>query len=204
MVPAAATSATPAAWVPAPTRRTVLVLPYLGTHSPVGDAGKQYDLGLHTGILVGGRLSEFVSLNGDATLDWLNPTDTGGATDVSDILLSVAAAPLAHVPVGIAELLIGPEFGWFYEEAEATAPNFIIGGSSGTHLRVTAHGYLLGVQAGALFSIRRSIGLGGLLGFSYRRPTQACLTIDNQPETCRGNTNDASLKTINVALAASF
>ena len=205
MIPSATTTAAAgnqAAAAP-PRRHVVLIMPYAGTHSPVGDAGKRYDLGFHTGTLVGGRLGENWSLNGDATFDWLNPSNSGAAASVTDILLTIALAPLFHLPLDRMQLVVGPEIGWYVEDAEGDVID-PLDPSGKTHVTASSHGYLFGAQAGLLFNLGSAVKLGGLVGFSYRRATQACAQISNESESCTGDVNGASFTTINVAVAAMF
>ena len=163
MVPAApatvaGTAAIPPATLPAtvvavPERRSAVALvPYLGVHSPVGKSGDDLDMGLHTGVLVGGRINSGVSLNGELSFDWFNPTHIPAGIDVTEMMFTLAFSPLVHAPLGIGEFVIGPSLGVFELQADLTRDSSVTGVSS--HFSGTAHGWLVGGNAGLLSPIQ--------------------------------------------------
>ncbi|HXI54946.1 MAG TPA: hypothetical protein VNO55_02730 [Polyangia bacterium] len=201
--PPAPAASSPAGVVVAPPARSPLsLLPYLGVHSAVGDAGKSLDMGLHAGIFVGGRINDWVSLNGEVGLDWFNPSGTPAGIDVTDRMYTLAFSPLVQAPVGVGRFVIGPTLGGFVTRAELTRDQSLTGVSSTANF--TAHGWLVGANAGFFFPVSSKIDLGVLLGFRSHSATESCEKVDNQLESCRSDNLGSSLKMFNTTLAALF
>jgi hypothetical protein len=74
---------------PAPTG--FLALPYVGINSFSGEGTSGIDPGLRLGALLGGRVSEIFSANGEITFDVMNP-DRGGPSAATPACSSPSAA----------------------------------------------------------------------------------------------------------------
>ncbi|HEX4406568.1 MAG TPA: hypothetical protein VH560_17135, partial [Polyangia bacterium] len=146
-----------------------LGLVYLGVNSLQGATGNNYDVGFRIGTIMGGRVNDQFSINGELTIDALNQKNSSNA-DVSEIEADLALSPLFHVHSGNLELVVGPKLGVMGYEYDA-------GGST----LFKGHGWVYGVNAGAFASISRAVSIGGLVSFEARSFTQAqqCATSDD-------------------------
>ena len=60
---------------------------------------------------MGGRVNESFSINGELTIDFLNPKNVPSSSDVTELELDIAISPLFHVQTGNVELVVGPKLG---------------------------------------------------------------------------------------------
>jgi hypothetical protein len=165
-----------------------LALPYLGIHSYQGDSGNGYGAGLRLGSFLGGRLNETFSLNGDISIDAENPDDELGLDSAATI--DLAFAPLYHIDTGGSlEVVIGPRLGFFLSAQEDLL---------GITYRQT--GVTFGFRVGGFVPITPGTSLGGLIGFDFKKMTEACIEDD-----C-GDVPDEvdSLKVLSIAAGALF
>jgi len=143
-----------------PRHHGAMMMPYLGFNFPtVNDAG--YSTGFRLGALFGAFAGPFVSLNGEVSLDLLNP----GSGSVTHVMLDLAFSPLFHFGPPRMDFVVGPKLGLFYEGRSYT--------SSGTDYSASAYGVVYGINAGAFFSLGR-ISIGGLLSYSIHSYSSAC------------------------------
>lgn len=105
-------------WTPStytPTNKRVkprfLALPFLGIHSYQHQEASAYAPGLRLGTLLGGRISDVVSLNGELTLDFSNPR--AAAASFQERAFRVAFNPMIEVPAGPVALMFGAKLGAF-------------------------------------------------------------------------------------------
>jgi len=158
-------------------RSGALFMPYLGVNSFQGDTGNNTDPGLRIGGLGGGHVNELLSLNGEVTIDFVNPKNVPSGVDESIIELDLAFSPLLHAaPAPNFELVIGPKLGFWFGAAEAT--------SGGMTAKSSAQGWLLGINGGAFFTVSPSVSIGGLISFVTRNLTKVCNTLPGFAEQC--------------------
>jgi hypothetical protein len=159
-------------------------------------------MGLHAGVLVGGRINDWASLNGELSLDWFNPSSVPSGIDVTEMMFTLAFSPLVHAPVGSGEFVIGPSLGVFELQADLSGTSSVTGVSS--HFNGSAHGWLVGGNAGFFLPVSSTVRLGILVGFRSHSATESCTTSGSQPEKCRSDNLGSSLKMVNTTIAALF
>ena len=168
----------PAVVAAPPGRSGFLAMIFTGVHSFQGDSGKNLDMGFRMGAILGGRLNDRVSLNGELTMDILNPKNLPSGADDTIVFADLAFSPLFHAPLAEkAELVVGPKLGVF-GVAESVKVDGVDEGTA------TAHGFVIGVNLGVFGAISRRVSLGGLISFVVRDPTQACITPSGGTESC--------------------
>ncbi len=156
-----------------------LAMVFLGVNSLAGSTGQNENVGFRLGTIMGGRVNESFSINGEFTLDVLNPKNVPSNVDLTEFELDLAISPLFHVQTGSnVELVVGPKLGiMVYEKDDGGSPV------------IKGNGYVYGLNAGAFASISRSVSLGGLISFAARKftevqdcaPDGTCTTDDNLP-----------------------
>jgi hypothetical protein len=145
-----------------------MFLPFIGFHSYQGNNATGLDAGLRLGGLMGFRIGEFVSLNGELSVDVLNPNFVQAGSNYSEYDTMLAFSPLVHVPLGNVELAFGPKFGvWVGSYSESGAQFYQTGSGSSV-------GGDLGAQGGVFFAVGPRLWLGGLTSFDVRSYTQQC------------------------------
>jgi hypothetical protein len=113
--PAPAAPAAPAAPVAAPTAHHrdhgLVLIPYVGLNVPVGDLAERYGTGPRFGVLAGWHLRPRISLNAEATLDFMDADSDPSFVRPHEYVLDLAVSPLLHLRSG--SVVIGPKLGWF-------------------------------------------------------------------------------------------
>jgi hypothetical protein len=169
-------------------------MPFVGLQS-IQNANSNTGPGLRIGGLVGARITDQFSFNGELLFDLENFSNVPAGFNESAYFIQAAAAPLFHVQASpAAEVVLGPKLGMFVEHASASGA---VAGYS-TDLSGNAEGYLLGANAGAFFRLSDALSLGGLVNFDYLRE-----------EWCSANqgtctVSDNGIKVISFAGAAQF
>jgi hypothetical protein len=132
----------------------LLVLPYAGVQFPVKGAD-WISTGYRIGTLIGGHLSERLSLNaelGFAIWTWENSGDSHHAGQVD-----IAATLLHHVATSWGGLIVGPRLGralMFRNDGDDDPSVFV-------------NGWLLGGKFGLLASVPGDLALGVIFDLSY-------------------------------------
>jgi hypothetical protein len=162
--PGYAPQAQPApAYAPAPAyppyRMGFLWMPYLGLNVPTGTWSDGNDAGLRLGGIFGVNLPPFLSLNGELTIDILNPKV--GSAAIVDLTFS----PLFHFGLPQVQFVAGPKIGFFGYSWS--------GSSSGYDLSASGSGIAYGVNAGVFVPLGR-LAIGGLINFTSHHFTSAC------------------------------
>ena len=147
-----------------PYRVGFLWMPYLGVNVPTGKGSDGYGPGLRLGGLFGFNLPPFLSLNGELTIDILNP-DTSGV-DVTEVMVDFTFSPLFHFRIPQVEFVVGPKFGYFAYDLSYSA-----NGSASTD--ESGSGYAYGFNAGVFVPLGR-IAIGGLFNFTGRHFNSYC------------------------------
>ena len=174
------TYAAPAPPPPAPVEKHgFLPIIYLGVNSFQGKSGDNVGPGFRLGTILGGRITPQFSLNGELTIDVVNPKNTGGA-DVTVVGVDIAFSPLFHVPLtptGTAELVAGPKLGFMGYSSQASAGGMDLGSESDS-------GYVYGLNLGVFGNVTPSTAIGGLISFEGRSYSKVCGTPAGGSESC--------------------
>lgn len=158
-----------------------LALPFVGFESFQNDTLPAEGLGLRLGFIGGGRLSEMVSINGEAVIDVSHLKDEPTSVSESEYTFQLSFAPLLHlVPPGTPiEVAVGPKVGFFRTADSAT--------EYGVSQSATVLGLLLGVNVAGFGRISDSLALGAIFSFDGEKATSCSLsssyscTTDNAP-----------------------
>jgi hypothetical protein len=186
----------PPVQAPPPAKSGFLALPYVGLESHAGDSGNGLGVGFVLGTLLGGRLTPQFSLNGEIMIDVLNPDTVSGLSETA-VEVDIALSPLFHAPFTGGEFVIGPKVGFFGQAAQIKED-----GVDGPKAR--GNGYLVGFNAGAFFTLKNGVGLGGLFNFTLRKPLEFCVTNPGEAEVCDSTTDYPSEKILAFMGAALF
>ena len=174
--------------------KSYVLLPFIGVHSIQND-NSGTGPGLRIGGIVGARLSEQFSFNGELLFDLWNISNVPAGVSESAYVIQFAAAPLFHLPVSpTAEIVLGPKLGLFFDHASVSGNlgGVTVSGSG------SGEGLLVGANLGALFRVSDALSLGGLINFDYLRE-EWCST-DQGTCTVSGD----GLKVISFSGAAQF
>jgi hypothetical protein len=172
-----------------------LLMPFIGLQSIQND-NSGTGPGLRVGGLVGARINEQFSFNGELLFDLWNISNVPAGVSESAYVVQFAAAPLFHVAASpTAEIVLGPKLGLFLEHAS-------VSGSVGTYTLDASgngEGLLVGANVGAFFRVSDALSLGGLVNFDYMK-MEWC--SNSQGGTC--TPSDNGLKVISFTGAAQF
>jgi hypothetical protein len=178
---------------PAPPRGSFQVIPYIGVHSFQGDGGTILGPGVRIGGLVGFRVGDHVSINGELTIDYLNATRLPGNDTYTETNGTIGVSPLVAVFAGPVELAFGPKLGvWgatYFQDSSAR------GKGSGTY-----SGFDLGANGAAFTHVGHNLWFGGLASFDVRFYENSCFTAYGGIERCSSGNLPSSDKV--VALSA--
>jgi hypothetical protein len=178
------------------------LVPYVGVSSFLGSSGKGLGPGFRAGAIGGGHVNPMFSVNGEITIDLLNPSSSAG--DYTGLNLDLALSPFVHVPLKNFELVFGPKLGaWFGAINTSVAVPLL---NMNMTARSREHGWLAGLNAGGFLSLNHSVELGALLSFLVRSPTSACADTNVPtpgPEICTGS-NLSSGKVLAFSIALLF
>jgi hypothetical protein len=150
---------------------------YLGVNSFIGDNNKDLGPGFRLGTILGGRLSEQFSINGELTIDGQNVENVSAPASVTSVEVAITLSPLFHVQQGALEFVLGPKLGFAGGSAD-------IDDGLGDKTSVSASGYAFGANAGLFGAVSSSVSLGGMLSFEGRKFTKSCQTTLGV-ETCQ-------------------
>jgi len=157
--------APPPAYAPVPvetSRRGFLFMPYLGLNVPVGDTSNILSTGFRLGGLMGGMVGPFLSLNGELTIDFLNPKNTSSGISVTEVEFDLAFSPLFHLRLPMLEIVVGPKIGIFALSGSMTDNTGYYADTS-----YNGSGVVWGLNSGAFIPIGR-MAIGGLLSYTVR------------------------------------
>jgi hypothetical protein len=181
---------------PPPGKHGFLPILYLGVNSFQGKTGDNMGPGFRLGTILGGRITDQISLNGEMTIDFLNLNNDGGA-DITVVEVDLAFSPLFHQPVGSsAEFVIGPKLGFMALSESASSGGQDLGSGTGS-------GYVLGLNAGLFAAVSPSTSIGGLLSFESRSFSKLCSTEPGFAEQCQTSGLDSD-KVLGITGAVMF
>ena len=170
-----------------PRHRGFMAMPYFGFNFPVGDASDVYSTGVRLGGLMGGYLGSHFSLNGELSIDIMNPD-----ADFTEVLLALSLSPLFHFGPPRLDFVIGPRLGYYVDSMTVS--------SDGTDYTQTYKGLAYGFNGGAFVQLGR-IWLGGLLSFTLHDPSEYCYSRSGYDEQCDDVDGDAfKVLTLNGAI----
>ena len=184
---------------PPPTKlRRFMALPYIGTHSYQTDTTRAYFPGLRLGTLIGGRITETLSLNWELTFDISNIDEPAGSPSSSEFAFDFAFSPLVHIPAGPAEIVLGPKLGVFWVSTDVH--DNTVSYSSVSH---QGTGVVGGITAGTFMAVSGSVSLGVLLSGELRRIAHSCAVTDGEIALC-DLARDSAASIIGLTAAAIF
>lgn len=159
-------------------RKGSFVIPQVGVNTFQEETAQSLSPGLRLAGLVGGHVSNAVSLGGTLTFDWMN-WDLPSGYDASSFIFEAAFTPLFHAGDSRAEFVVGPALGVWMRSFDAHSA------ATGNMASSTARGLSLGGNFG-LFVPVSTVRVGGMFSFMFRDPTSACETVNGR-ETCAGD-----------------
>jgi hypothetical protein len=176
--------ATPAAPAPAPKspehERGLVLIPYVGLNVPIGDLAQRYGAGPRFGLLAGWHIRPRISLNAEATFDFMDADSDPSFVRPHEYFLDLAVSPLLHLRSG--RIVIGPKLGWFvnrrWQSSDAGGGREVL---SETGARSTAgyvyvpnliahhaQGFTVGLNLGAFAAVGK-VNLGMLATVAVRQ-----------------------------------
>ena len=167
-------------------------MPYFGLHSYQHANASNYGPGLRFGTLMGGRPSDIISLNGELSFDKGNASVPSGI-GYSEWAVDLAFSPLAQIPVGPVEIVLGPKLGIFVTQTEVS--------QSGFETKADTDGWIAGANGGLFVPVSPTTSLGLLVSFESKWTQQACARVNGGVEMC---TSVGSAKVLGVSLGAIF
>jgi hypothetical protein len=189
----------PAVYAPLPRpprrKRPLLVLPQVGVHSFQNQDAAAYDPGLRFGAIVGGRFGDWLSLDGEMTVDVSNVRAPAPGDSVREWAFDLSICSLFQLPAGPLELLLGPKAGYYQVHNETRRM-----GVTGT-LRGT--GFSVGINTGVFLPVSPATSVGVLLSFELRMNERVCEKTTGI-EVCTSASDATAAKVIGVSGAALF
>jgi hypothetical protein len=183
---------------PARRKRRLFALPYLGVHSWQNSEAAGYEPGARFGVMLGGRLSDVWSLNGEMSFDISNVArPPSGITDYSEWTLDLAFSPMFQVPAGSVEFALGPKFGIFVLENHGTD-------AGGAMASGQLSGYLVGINVGLFVPLSPQTSLGVLLSYEQKWADHACVRVGGVAEQCGTVTGSHTAEILGLTGAALF
>ena len=179
---------------PSPRPSGFVAIPYLGINSFSGDGANGISTGLRLGALLGGRVSDIFSFNGELTLDKVNADAPPGAS-ASAYMFQLAISPLFHVDTPSVRFVAGPKMGFWGDTGHTSG-----GGFSADRRGL---GWTLGLNLGVFIPVKNTTSLGLMLSYATLRPLVACASSTGVDENCTGD-NLQSLQVLGLTLGALF
>jgi hypothetical protein len=174
----------------------LLLSAFLGISSFQGTTSEGLSPGLRFGGLIGFYASPVFSLNGELSIDFLNPDSNFG--NQTAVRAAISFSPLYHLATtGNFEIVLGPKLGAWSEDDSDSDGN-TLGSLSG---------YLFGINAGAYTRVGTAL-LGGLFSFENGVWTKTCAAADplmgNFDQVCVSVSNAPTDKILAFNLSALF
>jgi len=167
-----------------------LALPFLGISSIKGENTPSTDPGLRVGVLLGGRVNELVSLNGEIGGDLINEPATAV---VSEYIGHLAFSPLLHFSVPGIEFALGPKLGGWGLTGSGSVP--------GRSISERGHGWLYGINAGFFIPVTDDASLGALFSYAINSSSEICVSATGYAEECvTTGLNDIKVMSLTLAL----
>ena len=157
-------------------------MPYTGVHSYLNSEASAYGPGLRVGAMIGGRVSDVVSLNGELTYDISN-VHSPPADGYSETGGDLAFSPMLQLPFNAVEIVLGMKLGLF-ELHRTLSDGFVTNGV----------GYVTGIRAGVFLPVSPRTSFGLLASYDLKWVPGARAACPTSPDPCgRGNGQVLSL-----------
>ncbi|HEY8925966.1 MAG TPA: hypothetical protein VIU64_16390, partial [Polyangia bacterium] len=181
-----------------PPRRLFLATPYLGISSFLGEspAAGRRAVGARAGAILGFRLHPAFSLNGELSVDMLNFRDVPSGQKMGGGAFALSASPLFHVLGPTVELVLGPRVGVWAEGISRKV--------NGVETTFSASGFLMGLNAGLFFPVRRCLSVGGLITLDRRLFGRTCTKTADGTDDCTGDNLPKPLTNLTFNFAMMF
>jgi hypothetical protein len=148
-------------------RRGFLWMPYLGLNVPVGDTSNGVSTGLRLGGIFGFNVGQFLSLNGELTIDILN-VDSAMGVSTTAAEVDFTFSPFFHFNVPGIEFVVGPKLGFFGMSSTMSQ-------SGSQDSTFSGSGLAYGFNAGVFIPLGR-VAIGGLFNFTGRSFSSQCVS----------------------------
>jgi len=155
-------------------QRRVLVLPFLGIHSYAQEEASAYSPGLRFGSLLGGRLNQLLSLNGEVIVDFSNVRSA--SVEFSERAYHFVFSPLVDVAAGPVQLVFGPKLGLFVLRTEQSQGDIVTTSD--------LIGFSAGLNGGIFFPVAARSSIGVLLSFDFAGANQSCNLVPGPGASC--------------------
>jgi hypothetical protein len=179
--PHTADGAEPVQPVPAPAPRRVLAMAFAGIHSFTSPSAYMWEVGTRLGGLVGYRIQPWFSVDGELTLDLLDPVDDQAAILLDKRQADFALSPLFHLRMPRWELALGPKLGRFWSRLD-----LLLIDQGRVHDR--NWGWVAGLNAGAFVRLPRSISAGLFASYVVRVYDPSCRDYPDGTTSCNQGT----------------
>ena len=155
-------------------KRRFRALPFLGIHSYQHKEASGYAPGLRLGTLLGGRLSDVVSLNGELTLDFSNPR--ADPATFQQWAFRVAFNPMIELRAGPVAFIVGAKVGVFVLDTERASGDLVVSSE--------LMGFSAGFDGGVFVPVSAHTSIGVLLSFDWAGANQGCLGAPAGGSSC--------------------
>ena len=163
----------------------------------MGQSGQDFGVGFVAGALLGARIGEKFSLNGEVTIDLVNVKNARAGTQANRSELDLAVSPLLHFRTRALEVVVGPKLGlWF--------GNFGLTSGGQTLDTETARGLVGAVNAGVFLPVSKDMALGGMFSLVLKSFSRTCHTLIGQAETCNPSPSLDAEKVVGFNVGALF
>jgi hypothetical protein len=181
-----------------PPRRLFLATPYLGISSFRGETADlgHRSVGARAGAILGFRLHPAFSLNGELSLDVLNFRDVPSGQKMGGGAFAFSASPLFHVFAPTVELVFGPRIGVWAEGITRKVNDL--------ETTFSANGFLMGLNGGLFFPVRRCLSIGGLVTLDTRLFSRTCTKNADGNDICSEDNLPRALTNLTFNFAAMF
>jgi hypothetical protein len=163
----------------------------------MGQGGQDFGVGFVAGALLGARIGEKFSLNGELTIDLVNVKNAPAGTQATRSELDLAVSPLFHFRTSALEIVVGPKLGlWF--------GSFGLKSGGSTLDSESARGLVGAANAGVFVPVSKGVSLGGMFSFVLKSFSRTCATPIGQAETCNPSPSLDSEKVLGLNVGALF
>ena len=167
------------------------MMPFVGIHSYQQAEAANTDPGLRIGSVMGGRLSDLFSLNGEVHADLTNPGDLPAGTKISELTFSGCFSPLVQIHDENIEFVLGPKIGGFLVQQRISNG---LGNSAADGL-----GLLIGLNFGMFYPVSPATSVGVLLSLELAKLTTVCAD-----SVCDMNVDAPASEILGLTAAALF
>jgi hypothetical protein len=171
----------------APYTHGFLAMPYIGLHIPVGQFGDNFGPGFRLGTLLGYHIDPLFSINGEFTVDVLNPKHVPSGVDTVSVIVDMNISPLLHLGTDSFQGFVGPKLGAFGYSAKASG--------GGETAEENGQGLTYGLNVGFGIPVSNFL-VGGMFSFTGRHTLHFCQKLPDQDEECTDDYQGDDLKSV--------